>query len=71
MLTQVEATLPTQLLVLSFLLLLCIIFIIIIIVIIVIILLLLLLDIVVYHDSLSGKAWLYEKFVKLDSNNYK
>ena len=70
MLTQVEATLPTQLLVLSFLLLLCIIFIIII-VIIVIILLLLLLDIVVYHDSLSGKAWLYEKFVKLDSNNYK
>ena len=67
MLTQVEATLPTQLLVLSFLLLLCIIFIIII----VIILLLLLLDIVVYHDSLSGKAWLYEKFVKLDSNNYK
>ena len=70
MLTQVEATLPTQLLVLSFLLLLCIIFIIII-VIIVIILLLLLLDIVVYHDSLSGKAWLYEKFAKLDSNNYK
>ena len=70
MLTQVEATLPTQLLVLSFLLLLCIIFIIII-VIIVIILLLLLLDIVVYHDSLSGKAWLFEKFVKLDSNNYK
>ena len=68
--TQVEATLPTQLLVLSFLLLLCIIFIIII-VIIVIILLLLLLDIVVYHNSLSGKAWLYEKFVKLDSNNYK
>ena len=67
MLTQVEATLPTQLLVLSFLLLLCIISIIII----VIILLLLLLDIVVYHDSLSGKAWLYEKFVKLDSNNYK
>ena len=67
MLTQVEATLPTQLLVFSFLLLLCIIFIIII----VIILLLLLLDIVVYHDSLSGKAWLYEKFVKLDSNNYK
>ena len=68
--TQIEATLPTQLLVLSFLLLLCIIFIIII-VIIVIILLLLLLDIVVYHNSLSGKAWLYEKFVKLDSNNYK
>ena len=65
--TQVEATLPTQLLVLSFLLLLCIIFIILI----VIILLLLLLDIVVYHNSLSGKAWLYEKFVKLDGNNYK